>query len=248
MGGRPPGRTGRPVRIVRSCDWGAFGRPCSIGAGLSPGRASAPAWRRVQPAVGLAKPAAVRRPCPPGGAPCPLPGATAAAPRGAGDHVAVPGPRAPSPALPAGRGSTLACPDSGRRRCLDEVLQDTAEPPDSAAHGQRRCWAARAEWTSRMRMDAPGTCHGITLVELLATTAILAIVAALAAPGMKALLERQRTASALHALTTRLALARTAAITSRTPVTFCPSRGDGHCTGGTDWSAGWLVYRDPQRR
>lgn len=99
-----------------------------------------------------------------------------------------------------------------------------------------------------MRMDAPDTCHGITLVELLATTAILAIVAALAAPGMKALLERQRTASALHALTTRLALARTAAITSRTPVTFCPSRGDGHCTGGTDWSAGWLVYRDPQRR
>lgn len=99
-----------------------------------------------------------------------------------------------------------------------------------------------------MRMDAPGPRHGFTLVELMVTLAAAAILAGLAAPGMRDLLERQRAATAMHGLTAHLAMARNAAITSRGPVTLCPSRGDGLCSGSTDWSSGWLLYRDPGRR
>lgn len=99
-----------------------------------------------------------------------------------------------------------------------------------------------------MRKDAPGTCPGFTLVELMATLAVVAILASLALPGFRQLLERQRTASAMHGLTVQLALARTTAIMSRTPVTLCPTRGGGLCSGSADWSSGWLLYRDPQRR
>ena len=99
-----------------------------------------------------------------------------------------------------------------------------------------------------MRKHAPGPCPGFTLLELMVTLAIVAILASLAVPGFRQLLETQRSAGAVHGLTVQLALARTAAITSRTPVTLCPSRGDGRCSGSTDWSTGWLLYRDPQRR
>ena len=98
-----------------------------------------------------------------------------------------------------------------------------------------------------MRKDAPGTCPGFTLVELMATLAVVAIIASLAVPGFRHVVERQRTASAMHGLTVHLALARTAAISSRTPVTLCPTRGHGLCSDSADWSTGWLIYRDPGR-
>lgn len=99
-----------------------------------------------------------------------------------------------------------------------------------------------------MRKDAPGTCPGFTLLELMVTLALVAVLAGLALPGFRQVAERQRTASAMHGLTAQLALARTAAITSRTAVTLCPARGDGTCAASSDWSNGWLTYRDPQRR
>lgn len=98
-----------------------------------------------------------------------------------------------------------------------------------------------------MRKDAPGRAAGFSLMESMIVLAVVAILAGLALPGLQDLLRRQRTAAALHLLSTELALARNTAITRRTPVTLCPSRGDGRCRGDPDWSSGWLLYRDPQR-
>ena len=98
-----------------------------------------------------------------------------------------------------------------------------------------------------MRKDAPGRAAGFSLMESMIVVAILAILAGLALPGFQDLLRRQRTAAAMHLLSTELALARNTAISRRTPVTLCPSRGDGRCRSDPDWSEGWLLYRDPQR-
>ena len=98
-----------------------------------------------------------------------------------------------------------------------------------------------------MRKDAPGPASGFSLVESMIVVAILAILAGLALPGFQDLLRRQRTAAAMHLLSTELALARNTAISRRTPVTLCPSRGDGRCRSDPDWSEGWLLYRDPNR-
>ena len=96
-------------------------------------------------------------------------------------------------------------------------------------------------------MDAPGPVPGFTLVETMASLAVLAIILGLALPGFRGTLERHRVASAMHLVSAQLAQARNTAITRRSPVSVCPSRGDGRCLGLADWSGGWLVYLDPER-
>ena len=98
-----------------------------------------------------------------------------------------------------------------------------------------------------MRKDAPGPAPGFSLVDASIVLAVVAILAGLALPGFQDLLQRQRTASALHLLSAQLAQARNTAIARRMPVTVCPSNGDGRCRDEPDWSDGWLVYRDPDR-
>lgn len=98
-----------------------------------------------------------------------------------------------------------------------------------------------------MRKDAPGQARGFSLVELSITLAVLAILAGLAMPSLQDLVRGQRTAATLSLLASQLAQARMAAISRGTPVTVCPSLGDGRCRADPDWSAGWLVYHDPPR-
>lgn len=93
-------------------------------------------------------------------------------------------------------------------------------------------------------MDRPG---GFTLIELCVTTAVVAVVAALAAPSVA---QAWRTANALttyHGITSSLALARGMAISRGHPVTLCPSHDGQTCSGGVDWSRGWIVYLDRGR-
>ena len=98
-----------------------------------------------------------------------------------------------------------------------------------------------------MRKDAPGRAPGFSLIELMVVVAIASILLALAVPSFNGLLQRQRGIATMHLLVTELAMARNTAIVRRSPVTVCPSRGDGLCRGDADWSTGWLMYRDPAR-
>jgi len=98
-----------------------------------------------------------------------------------------------------------------------------------------------------MRKDAPGHSSGFSLIELSVALSVAAILLGLALPTFQDTLRRQRTAAALHLLTTQLAQARNTAVTRGVPVTVCPSSGDGQCRSSPDWSAGWLLYRDPKR-
>jgi len=94
-----------------------------------------------------------------------------------------------------------------------------------------------------MRKDAPG----YSLVETAAVAAVVAIACGLALPSFKEALRRHRVATAMHLVSAQLAQARSTAVARGVPVTLCPSRGDGRCSGGTDWSAGWVLYLDPDR-
>ena len=88
---------------------------------------------------------------------------------------------------------------------------------------------------------------GFSLVELVATVAVLAIVLALALPSFRALAERHQSLGAFHSLTAALAGARIAAIQRGRPVSVCPSADGRSCRTDGDWSKGWLVYSDPER-
>jgi type IV fimbrial biogenesis protein FimT len=89
--------------------------------------------------------------------------------------------------------------------------------------------------------------RGLTLLELITTVAIIAILAGVAVPGFGALRDRTRASTTAHSLTASLMAARMAAISRRHPVSVCPSRGGDACDGAGSWSDGWIVFADPGR-
>lgn len=88
---------------------------------------------------------------------------------------------------------------------------------------------------------------GLTLMELIVALAILGLVLALATPSFNAIAESGRFAGASHQLSVSLATARTLSITRGQRVSVCPLDSGNRCSGGSDWTRGWMVFLDPDR-
>ena len=93
-------------------------------------------------------------------------------------------------------------------------------------------------------------CRGVSLIELIVTVSVLAILGGLAAPAFTGLwLDAQRT-TAVNGFVHSVHLARSTAVHFGRTVTICRST-DGHtCSHRTeDWQAGWMVFvnRDDDR-
>lgn len=86
--------------------------------------------------------------------------------------------------------------------------------------------------------------RGFTLVELVVTIALLAILTTLAAPSFAELLRQWRRDSATRELTTSLQLARSEAIKSSRQIMVCPSTNQTSCTASNEWNTGWIVFVD----
>lgn len=89
--------------------------------------------------------------------------------------------------------------------------------------------------------------RGHSLYELLVTLAIAALVLTLGLPSFGTLLADKRLRAETDALFHALHLARKASIVRRREVTLCPSRDGASCDGGTDWSAGWILFVNADR-
>lgn len=85
--------------------------------------------------------------------------------------------------------------------------------------------------------------HGLTLVELMTTLAILTLVCTFGASTFADVIARQRVQTALHMISADLAIARSTAIMRRNHVVACPGDPLG-CRADADWSNGWIVFMD----
>lgn len=85
---------------------------------------------------------------------------------------------------------------------------------------------------------------GFTLIELVTTMSVMAILAGIAAPSFAGFIERQRASAAMNSLLTHMTLARVSAITRNRRAVLCPTTDGQHCELGTDWSAGWMLFAD----
>ena len=97
-----------------------------------------------------------------------------------------------------------------------------------------------------MRMHATGRERGLVLLELLVAGCVLAILAALAAPGFVSIHERLKLRSAVEALTAGLYTARAEAFRRGGHVTLAQS-GSADCmpaAGNSRWGCGWTVFAD----
>ncbi len=85
--------------------------------------------------------------------------------------------------------------------------------------------------------------HGFTLIELMATLAVAAIVVALGMPGMRSLINDNRLSAATNTFVSSLNIARSEAIKQGRNARLCVSADQATCSG-TDWGLGWLVWVD----
>jgi len=90
--------------------------------------------------------------------------------------------------------------------------------------------------------------RGLTLIELLITIAIAALLLSLAMPAMQQFVTQKAVASNSDELLSALRFARSEALKRSAPVTVCSGNGQvtaaaAQC-GADTWSQGWLVFAD----
>lgn len=88
---------------------------------------------------------------------------------------------------------------------------------------------------------------GLTIVELMITLAVLAILLAIAIPSFEGLIASTRVTNATNELLSALAQTRSEAIRRGQRVTICVSANSNQCTNAGTWSQGWIIFRDAAR-
>jgi type IV fimbrial biogenesis protein FimT len=88
---------------------------------------------------------------------------------------------------------------------------------------------------------------GINIVELLIVVAILAMSLTVGVPSFQDLKLSSDRSAALIELVTAIRMARSEAALRGTPASVCASADGVSCSGGADWSGGWLVFQDPDQ-
>lgn len=84
---------------------------------------------------------------------------------------------------------------------------------------------------------------GFTIVDLMITLAIAAILASLAAPSFTDIIKNSRLATQYNELLTHITLARSEAVKRGTDIKILNNNG----TGSGTWDAGWKVYEDKDK-
>ena len=92
--------------------------------------------------------------------------------------------------------------------------------------------------------------RGFTLIELLVTIALVAIMAALAAPSFRDFIVRRNLESVTSDFQSDIMKARTTAMNKNICVTMCMSSTAANsnptcATSGADWQPGWIIFLNP---
>jgi type IV fimbrial biogenesis protein FimT len=82
---------------------------------------------------------------------------------------------------------------------------------------------------------------GFTMIEVLVTITVVAVLVSAAAPSFKITIQNGRISSQANDFLGALLYARSQAITVNSDVVVCTSTNGTSCANATDWSGGWLV-------
>jgi len=88
------------------------------------------------------------------------------------------------------------------------------------------------------------TRKGFTVIELMVTLSITAILLSLGVPAFQDFSSRQRMNATISALHSDFLYGRSQAIYRNTQVVACPGSPSGGCSESTDWTVGWIIFSD----
>jgi type IV fimbrial biogenesis protein FimT len=109
-------------------------------------------------------------------------------------------------------------------------------------------------WPRAYLTGYPPGASGLTLIELLITIVILAIILALGVPSFREMLVRSQASSIVTEFANDISRVRTEAISRNSCVSICMSANTANAlTGGTptcattgsDWQSGWIIFSNP---
>lgn len=83
---------------------------------------------------------------------------------------------------------------------------------------------------------------GFTLLELMVTLAVAAILVTIAIPSYRGLVQRNTVTASVNDLVGDLNYARSEAVTRGQDVYLCKSKDEATCETDGDWSQGWIVF------
>ncbi|MEO0344927.1 MAG: GspH/FimT family pseudopilin [Pseudomonadota bacterium] len=99
---------------------------------------------------------------------------------------------------------------------------------------------ARRTWKARERRQ-----RGYTILELMMTIAVIAVIAGFAVPSFLSTMNANRIVTDNNELISTLAFARSEAIKRGQRVTLCPSADQASCATSGGWEQGWIAFLDP---
>lgn len=85
---------------------------------------------------------------------------------------------------------------------------------------------------------------GFSLIECAITMTVLAVSCAIAVPSIRALIDSNRTSSAISRLVTSLADTRLTAVVRNQPLLLCPTADWSTCLDSNEWGRGWIAFVD----
>jgi len=106
--------------------------------------------------------------------------------------------------------------------------------------------------SKRRPVQAARQSRGGTLIELLVTVSVLAILSSIAVPSLQSFMNTSRAVALTNELVAALNFARSEAIKRGVAVTVCktanPDNASPTCTTAGGWQTGWLTFTDPTNR
>ena len=98
---------------------------------------------------------------------------------------------------------------------------------------------------NKSHRESASQARGFTLLEMLMTMAIAAILLTIAIPSFRYVTNSNRIAGELNGLLGDLQFARAEAIKEGRTVSVCVSNDGATCANSTSWQSGWIVFSDP---
>ena len=99
---------------------------------------------------------------------------------------------------------------------------------------------ARRTWKAQERRQ-----RGYTILELMMTIAVIAVIAGFAVPSFLSTMNANRIVTDNNELISTLAFARSEAIKRGQRVTLCPTADQAACATTGGWEQGWMAFLDP---